>query len=69
MPSSAPGLLPAFAAAGFAALATQVLLLRELLVCAAGDEAAIGTGLAAWLLGIALGATARRRASPRRTDS
>ena len=61
MRASPPSLLPAFAAAGFAATAAQVLLLRELLVCAAGDEAAIGAGLCAWLLGIALGAAARRR--------
>ncbi len=53
-------LLPAFAAAGFGATAAQVLLLRELLVCAAGDEAAIGAGLCAWLIGITLGAAARR---------
>jgi spermidine synthase len=59
-------LLLALAAAGFAATAAQVLLLRELLVSAAGDEAAIGTGLAAWLLGITLGALAARRASPER---
>ncbi|HYN40988.1 MAG TPA: hypothetical protein VE129_04360, partial [Thermoanaerobaculia bacterium] len=64
MSASPSSLLPAFAAAGFAALAAQVLLLRELLVCAAGDEAAIGAGLAAWLLGIALGAVARRRGAP-----
>jgi len=51
-----PRLLPALAAAGFAATAAQVLLLRELLVSAAGDEGAIGTGLAAWLIGITLGA-------------
>ncbi|MBK9967503.1 MAG: hypothetical protein IPP07_22580 [Holophagales bacterium] len=55
-----PGLVPAFAAAGIAATAAQVLLLRELLVSAAGDEAALGTGLAAWLAGIALGAAVRR---------
>ena len=59
MPAS-PRLLPAFAAAGFAATSAQVLLLRELLVCAAGDEAAIGAGLAVWLLGISLGAAVHR---------
>jgi spermidine synthase len=69
MPASSPRLLPAFAAAGFAATAAQVLLLRELLVSAAGDEASIGTGLAAWLLGITLGAVAWRRAAPRRALS
>jgi spermidine synthase len=62
--TSLPSLLPAFAAAGFAATAAQVVLLRELLVCAAGDESAIGAGLAAWLLGIALGAAARRHGVP-----
>lgn len=62
-PASPPRLLPAFAAAGFAATAAQVLLLRELLVSAAGDEAAIATGLSAWLLGITLGALAARRAT------
>jgi spermidine synthase len=51
----------AFLAAGLLATAAQVLLLRELVVDAAGDEAAIGIGLAAWLLGIALGAAAARR--------
>ncbi len=63
MRASLPGLFPAFAAAGFAATAAQVLLLRELLVSAAGDEAALGAGLAAWLAGIALGAAARRLGS------
>ncbi len=62
MPEPSRRLPAAFAAAGFAAAAAQVLLLRELLVCAAGDEAAIGAGLAVWLLGIAFGAEARRRA-------
>jgi len=56
-----PRLLPAFLAAGFAATAAQVLLLRDLLVAAAGDEASIGAGLFAWLLGITLGARAVRR--------
>jgi len=51
----------AFLAAGLLATAAQVLLLRELVVDAAGDEAAIGVGLAAWLLGIAFGASAARR--------
>lgn len=68
MPERAPSLrlLPALSAAGFAATAAQVLLLRELVVSAAGDEAAIGTGLSAWLLGISLGALAARRAAARR---
>lgn len=61
MPAPAPRLLPAFAAAGLAATSAQVLLLRDLLVSAAGDEAAIGAGYAAWFLGIALGAAAWRR--------
>jgi spermidine synthase len=51
----------AFLAAGLLATAAQVLLLRELVVDAAGDEAAIGVGLAAWLVGIALGAAVARR--------
>jgi hypothetical protein len=50
----------AFLAAGLLATAAQVLLLRELVVDAAGDEAAIGIGLAAWLVGIAGGAAAAR---------
>ncbi len=55
----------AFLAAGFAATAAQVLLLRELIVDVAGDEAAIGVGLAAWLVGIGTGASVARR---RRAD-
>jgi spermidine synthase len=51
----------AFLAAGLLATAAQVLLLRELVVDVAGDEAAIGVGLAAWLAGIAVGASAARR--------
>jgi spermidine synthase len=54
----------AFLAAGLLATAAQVLLLRELVVDAAGDEAAIGVGLAAWLAGIALGAAVARRRRP-----
>jgi hypothetical protein len=50
----------AFLAAGLLATAAQVLLLRELVVDVAGDEAAIGVGLAAWLAGIAAGAWAAR---------
>ena len=46
----------AFLAAGLLATAAQVLLLRELIVDAAGDEAAIGIGLAGWFAGIAWGA-------------
>jgi spermidine synthase len=51
----------AFLAAGLLATAAQVLLLRELVVDVAGDEAAIGVGLAAWLVGIAVGASVARR--------
>jgi spermidine synthase len=51
----------AFFSAGLLATAAQALLLRELMVDAAGDEAALGVGLAAWLAGIALGAAAARR--------
>jgi spermidine synthase len=43
------------------AVAAQVLLLRELVVDVAGDELAIGIGLAVWLLGIGLGAACGRR--------
>lgn len=66
MRPSSPSLAPAYAAAGLSATATQVLLLRELLVCSAGDEAAIGAGLAAWLSGITLGAAACRGRLPDR---
>lgn len=60
-----------FLAAGLLAMAAQVLLLRELVVGAAGDEAAIGVGLAAWLLGIAAGAAIprRRRTPAARSDA
>jgi spermidine synthase len=51
----------AFLAAGLLATAAQVLLLRELVVDVAGDEAAIGVGVAAWLAGIGVGASAARR--------
>jgi spermidine synthase len=54
----------AFLAAGLLATAAQSLLLRELVVDAAGDEAAIGVGLAAWLAGIAAGAAVARRRAP-----
>ncbi len=50
----------AFLSAGLAASAAQVLLLRELVVDGAGDEAGIGTGLFAWLSGIAIGAATAR---------
>jgi hypothetical protein len=59
--ASAPGRHAAFLAAGLAATAAQVLLLRELVVDVAGDEAAIGVGLAAWLIGIGAGAALARR--------
>lgn len=58
----------AFFTAGFLAVAAQVLLLRELVVDVAGDELAIGVGLAAWLLGIALGAAAGRGRPARRAS-
>jgi spermidine synthase len=51
----------ALLAAGLLATAGQVLLLRELVVDGAGDEANLGVGLAAWLAGIAAGASAARR--------
>jgi spermidine synthase len=51
-------------AAGLLAIAAQVLLLRELVVGVAGDELAIGVGLAGWLLGIAAGARLARHRRP-----
>ncbi len=51
-------------AAGILAISAQVLLLRELVVGVAGDELAIGVGLAAWLLGIAAGAGVGRHRRP-----
>ncbi|MGE5125644.1 MAG: hypothetical protein ACM3PV_05095 [Betaproteobacteria bacterium] len=55
-----------FFAAGLLATAAQVLLLRELIVDVAGDEAAVGIGLAAWFAGVGAGASlARRRPAPR----
>jgi spermidine synthase len=51
----------AFFGTGLLATAAQVLLLRELVVDVAGDEAAIGVGLGAWLAGIAAGAGVARR--------
>jgi spermidine synthase len=50
-----------FGAAGALAIALQVILLRELMVALAGDESAVGLGLAAWLAGIAVGALLARR--------
>jgi len=55
----------AYAAAGGLALAVQVTLLREYLVTLQGDEAAVGLGLAAWLVGIGIGAGLSRLASAR----
>ncbi len=49
-----------FAAAGALGLGTELYLLREVLVALGGDETAVGLGLGAWLLGIALGAGAAR---------
>lgn len=49
-----------FAAAGALGFGTQIYLLREVLVALGGDEAAVGLGLGAWLLGIALGAGVAR---------
>jgi spermidine synthase len=46
---------------GVTSVSAQVLLLRELIVGASGDETAVGLGLAGWLLGIAGGAVAARR--------
>lgn len=49
-----------FAALGALALGTQVYLLREYMVALSGDEAAVGLGLFAWLVGIAAGAALAR---------
>ncbi|MBP7146547.1 MAG: hypothetical protein KBD01_03310 [Acidobacteria bacterium] len=49
-----------FGAAGALALAAQVYLLRELMVTLQADELALGIGFAAWLGGIAFGASAAR---------
>ncbi|MBN2194186.1 MAG: hypothetical protein JW751_15320 [Polyangiaceae bacterium] len=49
-----------FAGAGALGLGTQIHLLREYMVALGGDEAAVGFGLAAWLLGITLGAAVLR---------
>ncbi len=51
----------ALVAAGFGAGVAQVLLLRELLVIAYGNELSMGVLLACWLLGGAAGALVARR--------
>jgi spermidine synthase len=51
----------ALVAAGFGAGVAQVLLLRELLVVAYGNELSMGILLACWLLGGAVGSLAGRR--------
>ena len=51
----------ALVAAGFAAGVAQVLLLRELLVIAYGNELSMGVLLACWLLAGALGSLVARR--------
>jgi len=51
----------AFLGFGALAMAAQVLLLRELMVALAGDESALGVGLACWLVGIVVGARLARR--------
>ena len=57
----------ALVAAGFGAGVAQVLLLRELLVIAYGNELSMGVLLACWLLGGAAGAlVARSRSSGKR---
>lgn len=58
---SAGPLHAVFFGAGALAIAAQVLLLRELMVSLAGDESALGVGLAAWLGGIAVGAWLARK--------
>jgi spermidine synthase len=49
-----------FSGVGALALGTQVYLLREYMVALSGDEAAVGLGLCAWLVGIAIGAALAR---------
>ncbi len=58
-----------FASVGALALGTQVYLLREYMVALSGDEAAVGLGLSAWLVGIAMGATLARPWSTKRSAS
>jgi predicted membrane-bound spermidine synthase len=53
----------AFLAAGLLATAAQVLLLRELMTDVAGDETAVGIGLAAWFAGVGAGAALARRSA------
>jgi spermidine synthase len=52
-----------FSAAGALALGLQTYLLREFLVVLQGDEMAVGLGLAAWFVGISVGAGAARRST------
>lgn len=49
-----------FFGSGFAATGIQVLLLRDLMNAAAGDEVSLGLALGAWLGGISLGAWLNR---------
>ncbi len=59
--SATASVLGALLAAGFAAGVAQVLLMRELLVVADGNELSMGLLLACWLLAGALGSLLARR--------
>jgi serine/threonine protein kinase/predicted membrane-bound spermidine synthase len=52
-----------FGAAGAMALGVQTYLLRDFIVLLQGDEVAVGVGLAAWFVGISVGAWAVRHCS------
>lgn len=62
-PALSRALLAAFATAGGAALAVQVLLMRELMTAWRGDEMSIGVALSVWLLTGAAGSLAFARLS------
>lgn len=56
-----------FTSIGFQALASQILLLREIMVVVAGHEMALGLMMAFWLLGVFFGALMGARAqAPKR---
>lgn len=63
-PRRAPVLAAAFLA-GAQGLLAQGLLLREELLLFGGNEVAVGAFLGLWLVGVAVGALAARRADPR----
>ncbi len=59
------GILPVFFSLGLFALIGQVVLLRELMVVAWGNELSFGIGLGQWLLGVFAGAMVGSRLSER----